>query len=405
MKLLRILFFFFILINIFSLLEIPQKQLFYILKLVFFVMIFTFVAIRLSFKKSKHKMITNNNKLAFKGVIIWCVFMLPSYFINIPTINSNLLLVSFILLGYLSFKMLGSIHNNEENFIKYLIMWLVPLLVGLTIAILASFMGYGDKYYISNEGRVRYIFSFTNPNALASISFIIILICLKLFSFKKLKWFGFPSIFLIIPVIIILLLTDSRTPLYATIIWLFVYSFNNFSIKYLHLYLRMFFYSVSCIILFFVSILVIRSFNYDKVDKLLSLRLTNWQLVLDSFNGTDWLIGKGLDVVAKDLVYLTNRNITFDNSYFSMFVQSGIFGYIGLSIFLILIFVSINRISDFHLKKIATATLLSWFVFSFFESSLFSTGNITSVYIWTSIGILMGITEKGDHFQQLKHKV
>lgn len=391
MTIFRVLFFSFVLINIFSLLETPQKQLFYILKLVSFVVIFAYMAMIVFSKKRKHLNVTKNNKLALVGVLVWFLLMLPSFFVNNPNLSGGLLIISYILLGYLSFRVFGSLYSKKEDFLKYNKMWLVPLFIGLTIAVVASFVGLGDKYYISNDGRVRYIFSFTNPNALGSVSFIIILIYLKLFTFKKLKWFGFPSVFLIIPIIIILFLTDSRTPFYATIIWLLIYSLYNLSIKYLHPYLRLFFYSMLSILLFLVSIAGISRFNFETVDKLLSLRLTNWNLVLETFYGSDWLIGKGLDVVAQDLVSVTNRNITFDNSYFSVFVQSGIIGTIGLFIFLIIIFVSINRIKDQQLKKISTATLISWLAYSFFEGALFSTGNITSIYIWTSLGILMGI--------------
>lgn len=391
LKFFKLLFFVFVWINIVFLFEIPQKQLFYNLKLISFVLIVLYMILIRSKTKIHTPSINTSNKLVFIAVLIWCFFMLPSL-LSFLTVGASFLLFSFILLGYFAFILIGSKFNNVENYMKFNKIWLFPIISALILAIILSLVGYTDKYYISNEGRLRYTFSFSNPNALGSLCYIVILVYLKLIILKNVKWYSATSIIMLSLIGFILSLTDSRTPFYTILIFLLSYLILK-SAKKVQLNLRITYYCFLSILFFLLSVIVVNNFNYNTVDELLSSRLANWSLLLNTFSGSDWFVGKGLGIVAEDLIILQTRSITFDNFFFSIFVQSGYLGIIGLLVFIVVLLIRINKIKDTKLKNIAIASTVSWLAFAFFETAFFSVGNLVSIYIWTDLGIILAIKQ------------
>lgn len=129
-------------------------------------------------------------------------------------------------------------------------------------------------------------------------------------------------------------------------------------------------------------------FDFNLIDTITSNRFSFWGILVSNLNGIEWLIGKGAGLTATELIRSLNR-ITYDNSFLSTLMQHGILGLFGMFLLIFSSIKQIVKINNLKLKKIAIATLMSWLAFSLFESSFYSTGNLTSIYIWSELGILI----------------
>lgn len=382
----KLLIFIFGIVNLFSFIDLPQRTIFYNMKLVLLVVI----AILLTKVNNSNQLVNKSNKELFIITIIWALLTTPSLFFAGGAAKSFLLIFSFLLLGYFAFIALPNKFHSIEDYTQINKVWFLSISVGLVIAIGLSYTGITRQFYINPQDlRMRYTFSFTNPNFLGSFCYIGLLILLKSIFIKKLKWYGLFSVAIALGILLyMILLSDSRTPLYAIIIWITIFGFLNIV---RNIQLRIIFF---CFITPLIILLVLfLGIDFDYLDTLLSYRITNWTALISSLSDSEWFFGKGIGLNATDL-NVTSGQISYDNSYISTLMQSGILGITGMLLLIIFMFKSIFSIDNNRYKNIALSSFISWLIYSMLESSLFSTGNLASIYVWSDLGILITINKQ-----------
>ena len=159
------------------------------------------------------------------------------------------------------------------------------------------------------------------------------------------------------------------------------------------------------------------SIDFDALDTLLSLRLSGWSNELFNIpNVYTLLFGRG--VGGKDIL----GAFAIESYYINIMIQ---FGLIGLIMFLCFIFtilfklkikvVTINMFKDelprrkqrsifksnerppgrginhSSIKKFVVAMFLANAIYSLVESTFFTLGNISSIYLWINIGIFLNL--------------
>ncbi|MFD1927546.1 O-antigen ligase family protein [Sporosarcina siberiensis] len=366
-------------INIFSFIQTPYISIFYSLKLISFVAVTLLLLI--TGLKSKNKIDSPNFIVTFT-MLIWLFMLMPSMFIiNGSELNGFSLFISYALLGIFSFLLIPININRFDLYLKLSKVWISVLGFSILISVVLSLIGFTEKYYIDpSTSRIRYVFSFINPNSLGLFCYIILIIILTRYLINKTDLKSmFKYIIMLIPFMYILILSDSRTAMYSLFVWVGVYTLLFISRN--QTFNIITFTSVIVIVLI---ILGNTNVDTDNLDVLLSNRISNWMTLINSLQGTELFFGNGIGILAADLGV-----ITFDNSYISFFIKSGLFGIVGMCIFIIVLFVQISKINNYKLKSIAFATFSSWLVYCLFESAFFSLGNLASVIIWCELGLLI----------------
>jgi len=375
------LLFLFGLINLFSFITIPQREIFYTLKLISFILLIIVLIVPTSDSK---KIFYKSNLSIIITMYIWSLVLTVSLFLSSNNLFDGLIIIiGYILLGFFAFISLPNRYNTAKDYFNINTTWFLSIAIGLLIAIGLSFIGITERYYIDPQYfRLRYTFSFINANFLGMFCYILIMILLKdvvLKEFKHKK--TFIKLLLIGLILYILMLSDSRTPLYALVIWCGVFTFLMFT-KITRLRIMFYWFLLVGTILFLINI----SFNLEIIDQLLSFRLTNWIDLIQRMNRLEWIFGKGIGTLATDLGVGT-----YDNSYISFFVQTGLLGCSALLLLILTIWIKILEIENYKHKTIALATFYSWMAYSLFESAFFSIGNLASIYVWSDLGLLIAI--------------
>lgn len=368
-RLTNILFYTYICIGFLSYMSIPYLNLFYNGKLIVFIILFSMFII-LNPKINKK---LNINKVIILLLILWLLFMFCSIFVNFKGYNG--IFYAFSLIMVISFSILLYPKFSNNNFYSFVASITKIWFIILTFSLAYSLLGFTTFKYIDPVSlRIRYTFGFSNANYLGMFSFLGAMLSGILFYFYKKKLYL--ALFLISFVLIVL--SDSRTALYSVISAMLIFlSFRVIRRPSIQIFLTL---SLFVII---ITISNLNIFPYHTIDKILSNRLTNWVNLFNSMNFIELIVGKGPGIKAEDIIAGT----TFDNSFLSLFVQTGILGFITLLIILALIFIKLTWINDPMMKKIAISIFLTWLLYSFFESSLISISNPISVIIWVIIGI------------------
>lgn len=373
--------------NLFSFLETPKSGIFYTFKLIFLIMTTAYLTVVFNIKKNSI-ILTKGN--LFIIVFIWTTLLIPSVYGSGSFISGIIFIFSFLLLGYFCFIAFPNNINSMKEYFKINYVWLLTLFGGLVFAIGLSYIGYSKMYYISVDGRLRYLFSFSNSNFLGSFAYVGCIIGIKLIFLKAYNKYHkiiylLITIFILIFMLALLILSDSRTPFYALIIYIATYILLNVKFK-INPYIKVF---IGCLLCCIVILIIPQiDFDFNLIDTITSNRFSFWGILVSNLNGIEWLIGKGAGLTATELIRSLNR-ITYDNSFLSTLMQHGILGLFGMFLLIFSSIKQIVKINNLKLKKIAIATLMSWLAFSLFESSFYSTGNLTSIYIWSELGILI----------------
>ncbi|TDM05190.1 O-antigen ligase family protein [Macrococcus lamae] len=273
-----------------------------------------------------------------------------------------------------------NISKEYHTIINYTILTAILIIVLLPSLYYSLF---SSSYYISTEGRYRFLGVFKNSNELARFCFLSLLISLRYLSFNSIKLVRFLLIFNIILSFYIIFISNSRTSFYLSILAVLIY-LSLFLIKV---------YKNTAVVFIISSLLLLLSlgaiklynashqFNIKSFNDLLSGRLNAWIPILrQSF--TDLLLGTG-----------TQREgfaatIVIANGYIETLQYIGIIGLFAWGIFIIhmltkkFFFAMLNKnLSDFFGIVIIAIFLLYYF----FEGGLISIGNLASIYFWLEL--------------------
>ena len=117
--------------------------------------------------------------------------------------------------------------------------------------------------------------------------------------------------------------------------------------------------------------------SFDFFDGISSYRLSRWQEMLNvSF------FGETLEKLPYENLNF-NTKIHFDSFFVEILHEIGIFGLVNLLIGFILI---INYIKEVEINGYSSSVILfSFLIYSLFDASVFSTGNLLNLYIWSLV--------------------
>lgn len=383
-----------IIFNILSFGRFEYTPIFYNLKFIFTLLLLFLILGNLIIRKE----ILYFSKKIFFLFYTWLLIMSMSLIFSFNFYESFPIFVSYILLFILALILLPHYMNlNENNFLSILKVFYWAFLIALLIIIVFGLNDGGSYYEIGD--RARYQSYFINPNFLGLFSFGGILCSMSVYLSTKNRNF----LVVILFYTFLIYLSDSRTPLYLTIIIIIlIISFK--CLKFIKDYIKKpyFILLIKIFKLIVFSILILTTIQIcvninsykEMTNNLISNRLFFWTLYLGELNWNTWLFGKGLGFEIS--------GITFDNYYIKTIVETGIFSFsiliIILSKILYLFYKRISLNGQFNIFSFYTFTLIiSIYIYSLFENILFTLGNSVSIFFWTYVGYqLLQVQRKKD---------
>ena len=319
------------------------------------------------------------------------IFAFVSIFASREALLSLSEIIGLLLLFILSFYIIPCYVNTAKNYINFLNIINWTLFCLLIVGIIIGFKNPSGTF-TNYAGRIRYKSIFENANELGSFGMLGYICSLALIYLEKQKRN-------IIPIsinIILIILSDSRTSLYAiiifTVIILFFYIYNQKKYRILTTKVStlLLFLSIPFIIIFLIYKLENISLQY--LDNILSGRIEIW---ISPFKGLDLitlLFGRG-----------SFSNYENPHNYFIKSILS--WGAISTIIFLFLIVLIIidiinksknfkNEIQIYKIYNVSFAILITFLMVSVFESIFFNVGNLASLFLWFNLGIVLNDIDK-----------
>lgn len=340
------------------------------------------------------------DKFIIVAPVIFNFIVIPFISFNFGNFSAIIELLNIFLhiVMLLVIIILVSIIDSKESLLSFLKIILVSNSIILTTTIIINFYQVTkvDNYlWFVSERLDRAVFGFTHANTAASYIFLeLILLIFALIYYKK-KIFILPLLFFVPP----LFATGSRTAVISFGIFLIVYVSATFLNRF-PLYIR---YALSSLIFVFVILVF---FNFD------------WGLLWESSSGRDTRFLYDLHYLyAHDLIWfgigpINNTSIpivapqlyTIDNWYINNTILYGVF---GTSSFIIVAFVLLARYLKQTLATKATkvaswglAFLISFMIYSFFETFLYTPGILCSVIFWV---LILAIYKNRDLFSEYNY--
>lgn len=329
-------------------------------------------------KKMKEKNTSFNKVSVILYYLMFITLTVTTLFSNYQ-INSLFKIISLFVLFIIVFFILPHI-INKIGLITHNFLLIYSILLGIGIAFLIS----PDGHIVSYGARVttfetRLKLFFYHPNILGSMCFIAIAF-FQLNYVLRTKKISITNkllhLFIIVMLIYILYLTNSRTPLYSLIILQVIIFYR----KYLNTFYKKLTIYTLCIAAIPLYINQVLNMSYEELNILLSDRLYLWNQALNQLlfenkilTGVGSYLNSQLDSL--DLVLI-------DNGYIYIMYQNGV---VALIILLIL---SVNTLwSTFRIKvadkiKNYFLSLFTVYLFiGFFENSLFNISNLVCITI------------------------
>jgi len=295
-------------------------------------------------------------------------FILSMYFIKFDYENlyGRLLYPFFLFLGLLYLKV-----DNKELILKVIL--IVSILTIYTLLLIHIIVGENLTYF-TNRDRVSLGFGLAHFPILAAV-LVMLTDYIKLHKYIK--------IIINVPILILVVLSYSRTAILITIIYNLLKSKRK---KYY-------------IIIFFILSLGMFGFSYEYIDNLSTGRFTLWSnIIYDNFSTNTLLLGVG-EKIHHIWEHSNRANIHmvhFDNSYFETFLKMGLFGMFAmLGVFYVLREVIKKRIETYRYGLSITIIL----IIAMFNSILFTTGNL--VFVILVLMALTPIKENGKYYRCL----
>jgi|GEM_PF-5770107 len=328
----------------------------------------------------------------------WLFFMLVSLFNGPNPVSGVLVIGSYFLLFVIAFILFPNCIGQNNAYLEMKKVFLWATLVSLFGIVLYGFQDPNSWYIVGD--RVRYQSFFANPNFLGLFAFLGAMISLEIFAIirsKKYLFFALPCLYLIY-------LSGSRAALLSIVVFcavmfsLMVYSMIKRGREKNALKMFVFYFSLFAVSAGFYLVLSHWSDFYDPmqaINQIFSFRPYYWIQELADLDVRGWLFGRGVGTEGLGAV-------RFDNFYFDTLIQAGLFGLVFMAAFL---FSVLKRLFGFLNKKSGYwrrtgAASLAMFVaicaYSFFESFLFSLGNVVSIYLWINVGSSVNKIDRGD---------
>lgn len=243
-----------------------------------------------------------------------------------------------------------------------------------------------ESLYTNIGERFRFSFGFINTNRLASLLFIIInLGWLVSNQFIKKSTRIFALLSLLLPVVL-LILTDSRTPLLLILIEIILFMLAKFKL----LTSKGFILSILLWLVSLITFLFLIKFKnytlFEEVNNLTSGRLYIWKNILENLNGSEFYWGLSSELTSQYILQYYNslyqNTISIDNFYINILFNYGIISLLLFMIFIMFLALLVSRFtSRFHKVKIFIL-LFVILIYSFMEGFLISVNNITSIIFW-----------------------
>ena len=316
----------------------------------------------------------------------WIIAILISLSRTRYPLSGLLIAVSYILLFLASFVLLPNFVVRENAWLRYQSALFWCILISIVISILLG-LGKLESFYVVGN-RIRYRSFFINPNYLGGFSTLGFMTSIVISTARKKKIYLFPVPFYLI----LIYLSKSR----ASLLWVAVFLVTLFYLKVKNKtekFLSKIFILFSLSLIIIVLVYAINYFHFmDKsyVDELSSYRLSLWLEGMNNKSNYELFFGQGLGSESFS-------SMSYDNYYVNILVQTGL---LGLFTFLSFIFAvsyyfykKLNHISSNEIAIVFFAMFIGLIVYSFFESVLFSLGNLISIYIWMNVGCLMGAVD------------
>lgn len=301
--------------------------------------------------------------------------------------------MSYILLIWIFFLHTREIKIEEKNGYIKIIYYTLLLLLLLTISYTIIT---GNWLTSAIAGRVRYLFGFSNVNRLGSLIFLLFNMGLFLLKNAIKKREKVIIIMGLIFLTIILLLTDSRTPLFiifiqlATIIIMKVKLFKRINYYYVVV--------ISIGVLFYIiRSNILSSTYYYVIDMALSGRLSNWANIIVNMKGYEFAFGitnESTYNIISDFYPEYKSGLYIDNFYIYYFFNNGLFGLTLLLAYFGHVFKLIRKHTNNTNKKILISLFWSTLIYGFFEGWLLSVNNITSILFWVFLSIVISLNPK-----------
>ncbi|MDT0172777.1 O-antigen ligase family protein [Exiguobacterium sp. BRG2] len=330
-------------------------------------------------KKNMKEKNTSFNKVSVILYYLMFITLTVTTLFSNYQINSLFKIISLFVLFIIVFFILPHI-INKIGLITHNFLLIYSILLGIGIAFLIS----PDGHIVSYGARVttfetRLKLFFYHPNILGSMCFIAIAF-FQLNYVLRTKKISITNkllhLFIIVILIYILYLTNSRTPLYSLIILQVIIFYR----KYLNTFYKKLTIYALCIAAIPLYINQVLNMSYEELNILLSDRLYLWNQALNQLlfenkilTGVGSYLNSQLDSL--DLVLI-------DNGYIYIMYQNGV---VALIILLIL---SVNTLwSTFRIKvadkiKNYFLSLFTVYLFiGFFENSLFNISNLVCITI------------------------
>lgn len=350
----------------------------------------------------------NGSFYILKHSIIILLFLVSSlyYMVYIRKINKkHILPLSFFFL-FFSYLIVNFLIRSNFNtmYISYILSFLILILLSLFLtridigntllkllyysiaiiifsAIAFSLLNevelYAEWTDVSNGGtKRRWTFGFDHPGYFASFFYVLGILSILLIKGKVLVKAHYVILFLSL---VLIFLSHTRNSFMALVLFI-LFSYSNKSFRFTK-YLS---------ILVFITFVVLISNDFNTINALSTGRFLNWATqLLYNYDQFSWFFGTGIgnairidfhsnsgDVAAYEVMYHA------DNFFFDIFLQFGSIGLVLLIGFLLAILWIASKQQDTIVKRNIIAALFSMSFYSFFDSSLLSTGNLVSIVMW-----------------------
>lgn|GEM_PF-2477920 len=323
----------------------------------------------------------------------WMI-ILPVFinFILIPLISFNLgnfdlstevLNICLQILLLLVILIIVSVVKDTDTLLSLLKITLISNSIILTIAIVSNFnevTNINNYMWIVYERLDRAVYGFGHSNTAASFIFIELILLILVYLLYKKKILLLPILFFIPP----LVATGSRTAIIGLMIFITVYIIFRFIGK--------FNVNIKLLLLAFVSILLF-----------LSILNFNWDFLWESSSGRDVRFIYNINYLLENNLFwfgigpINNTSIsslvpqiyTIDNWYLNNTILYGIFGTISFLVTAVWIVYKYLK-HTFYVRNTQIVVwglsfLISFLIYSFFETFLYTPGVLASIIFWIFI--------------------
>lgn len=301
--------------------------------------------------------------------------------------------LSYLILFFAAFVVVPNVVHSRDEYVANITLVSRVFLMAMLLSLALSFLNpYGAYTAFSN--RVRYRGIFENANSLGLFSLMGLVLSGMLYLLVGKRRFVIAGLFYAA----LIIASDSRTALLAGITFVIIlttyWRFLNGSVAERSLFRLLFLTIVAMImvggLLFFADM---HNFSLAQLDMVLSYRITEMTYALENYSGLDVLFGKGLG----------SRRVNPHNALIGTVVELGILGLLpmlGLLVTVgIWIVTRIKTTTNVFIKKVYLANfglLAAFAVYGLGESVLINLGNIWSVFVWFSLGAVVGLDDNVD---------